>query len=1277
MHEEGARTTTGVFGLDASLKGGYPKGKIILEGPASDERHALALSFAADGLKNGEYVMIVTSTISPTKVRKVLRKLGLNLKTYGRKGKLIIVDWYSHNSTTVAKIGERGSVIKCPGDTFNLNEAFHTAYSRFPKGSKHRAVIDGLSSIIRKHNLDTALLVANSLRSTFGDEHSTVLFVVDSEMHDRSTISTLEREFDGRIELKRIRGQGAVIGEISVHSMRDVEDLSNNLVLEKADDGSLRIEGSDAYVEEPSSNGGISELMDSLREDSSNETTWLGLGIHYASVNNDDRAHECFDAALKIRPDFIAAWIAKANLHAERGKNNEALRCYRNALNLDPDRKDDDEKPDKSEEEGAWRETTCPECGSSISPADPFCLSCGSDLPAKIKKDKDGPIKVALEKSQKRIEKNPDDVDALFVKGLCLARLERYEEAVVALNDATKLNFEYPGLWIVKGKVYSRLGNEKMASLSIHRGIELARKHTDKVGLTFECSNCGEDVNVREDQCSNCGASFKALSVDAEVKGVEKPPELSGDFVAVLTKWESGLTEMTAPKDKEKRVDPRDVPKTTAVKMKALSREAGLTNGLTREAREAKLSKKADLPEGRGRTNGLTNGLTNGVRGRTNGLTVELGTDAGETDTDRIHGLDRETGVTNGLGYDISSTRVSLTDGLTNGNGLTNGLGAGRFRQETTFARWKIYLVPLIAFTLLVSPLFYVSAPSSTDSVTIDGEFTDWDKLLVTSMNPSGLDPNVDITGASVEMSKGFAYFYVEVLGNVLQGNTLTDTGDAVHILIDSDRSSSTGYRVRGLGADFCVEITGVNRAVHKSQLWEFPAGGNPDDWNDRVMVSNVLVAVSSGEMEVRVGRGYLGTDVDSVLVLFNTLSWTGDEDYSDFVLSETGGVLSALQGSAIVTETISGVDQNLLSVELIAVNDQVTVTSLEIEVSGTVLPSDIISLELVDSTNRVLDQTLFYGTPVTFEFDPVNIEEGASTMLMVRADLASASGKTIGARIPSSSSLGVGEDAATPVHYSSTYDLGYVENVPQQVTIDGGFVDWANCTNLDEVLEASTQGDPNIDIGCFDNTLDQGLLFTYFDVSGRILAGTDIPRRLPPIRQFVPSVLDSDRDTVPDQHDDFQYDFNNDGVPDLQASNDLDGDGSMDYPLGSDHWLNTTIPSTFIVPYANRNVSRYIGPVQKPEIIGDDVARIYIDTDNSSSTGYYVEDIGSDYMIEIRGTSGKLRNAGLMEFNGGFPGEWKWDVHSADVDVAFDSRRLEASLVTPLTDLTVEVLSA
>ena len=137
MPEVGERTTTGVVGLDESLQGGYPKGKVLLEGPSSDERNALALSFAANGLKNGEYVMVVTSTISPTKARMVLRKLGVDVKEYEREGKLVIVDWFSHNSSSVPVIEEIGAVIKCPGDTLNLNEAFHrwNTHRRQPKSA--------------------------------------------------------------------------------------------------------------------------------------------------------------------------------------------------------------------------------------------------------------------------------------------------------------------------------------------------------------------------------------------------------------------------------------------------------------------------------------------------------------------------------------------------------------------------------------------------------------------------------------------------------------------------------------------------------------------------------------------------------------------------------------------------------------------------------------------------------------------------------------------------------------------------------------------------------------------------------------------------------------------------------------------------------------------------------------------------------------------------------------------------------------------------------------
>jgi KaiC/GvpD/RAD55 family RecA-like ATPase len=1189
MRDESDRTTTGVLGFDESLQGGYPKGKVILEGPSSEERNALSLSFAAEGLKNDEYVMIVTSTISPTKVRMVLRKLGVDVKEYERKGMLIIIDWYSHNTSPVAEIEEIGAVIKCPGDNLNLNEAFHRAHSKFPKDSKHRAVVDGLSYIIGNHNLDTALLLANSIDSTFGDDQSTVLFVVDSEMHDSTTISGLERGFDGRLELKRIKGEGSVIGEISIHSMKDTTVSQDSLILERAEDKTLRIEGSGVQTRELPAEKEMAELVDSLQEDSSNETTWFGLGIHYASEKKYDKAQECFDAALKIRPGYVAAWISKANLYIEQGENDDALRCYQHALNPEPDENGDGEDSEDSKDvQDDQDQNVCPECGNTVAATDPFCLSCGMDIPKETPIKKAKSVEEALAACERRIEASPEEADAWFVKGLCLARLKRYEDAVVALNEATRLNFEYPGLWIVKGKVYSKLGDEKKAALSIQRGIEFARKDVESVGPTFECSICGEDVNVKADQCSNCGARFKPLKDKTEP--VEEAPQLGSELESILKRWETELSELAAPSEKAPPEAPG--PSEEVAKRRARRKKAGLTNGLSRERRVAKIARKGGLTNGvrgrtngltnglkgrtngltngvkgrtngltngvrgrtngltngvrgrtngltngvrgrtngltngvrgrtngltngvkgrtngltngvRGRTNGLTNGLTNGVRGRTNGLTNGLKEEPRDLAPGQVNGLGRATGVTNGLAYDVGSLRVSLADGLTNGNGLTNGLGVNRFDRESKLAKWKLYLVPLFATALLFAPLFYAAETSSSERVYIDGEFSDWEKLNVVDMSPSGLNPSIDIIGASVEMSGSSLFLYLEVLGNILSGDLITETGDAVHILIDSDRNYATGYNARGLGADYYVEVTGIGGQIQLSRLWRFSVTEDQSNWNGWTDSVRIPSAVSFGQLEAKISREYLEDSAEAPLVLFHSQSWTGDYDLSDYVLSGSGVILSVLQRSALISETVQGFDQNLLNVEISAVEGQATMSSLDVEITGSIQTSEVSSLKLVDSQGQLLDEVFFYANPVTFQFDPIVMDGSSPTNLVVRADLSSGDERTIGARIPSSSSFGV-EDAATTLTYvSSTYDMGYVNSVPQQVTIDGGFVDWANCTGLDETGEASTQGDTNIDIGCFDNTLDQGLLFTYFDVSGRILAGTDIPRRSPPIRQF------------------------------------------------------------------------------------------------------------------------------------------------------------------------------
>lgn len=1334
MSDENDRTSTGITGFDAHLQGGYPKGKIVLEGPYSDERSSFTLSFAAQGLREGDFVIIVTSSISLAKVRKGLRKLGIDVKHFERSGQLIIVDWYSHSVSKVLELEEIGAVIKCPGDALHLNEAFGKAFSRFPKEGNYRAVVDGLSSLIGEYDVDSALLLASSATSTLGKDQSTALFVIDSEAHDSSIVSHLEKSFDGYIRLRRIEGEKPVVGKISVHSMKDTEIPADGLLLELADDETLRI-GSGAHPEGGELDEEISTLMPSLKKDSQNPVTWFEMGTHYAADGENEKAHECYDMAIKLRPDYLAAWTSKANLFIEEGKNDEAVQCYKKALTLSAD---SPEVPEESEEEEELKGTgICSECGTEIDLGDPFCLGCGADMPTPPVKSKDRPVDEVLATCEARIRKNPEDVDAWFVKGLCLARLGRYQESINALNEATRLDVEYPGLWFVKGKVYAKLGDEKKATLSLKRGLDFVRRDTDRVGATFECSICGESVGLSASQCPNCGASFetkaeKVVLPDTEEELISFPDEVTLDDV--LKRWETELSDLITPEEEPPETFPKPAKKVRRVK-KAVTREEGeLTGRPISELREAKVSRRKGLTNGIGRTNGLTNGLvngirrkregrvnglrgrtngltngrrgrtngltnglrgrtngltngvrgrtnglTNGVRGRTNGLTNGVrgrtnGLTNGLTNGVRgrtngltnglVNGLGRATGVTNGLVNGLKSLKFSLADGLTNGNGLTNGLGVRRFGREMRLARWKVFFIPLIAFALLAVPLFVVTSPAPSERVAIDGQFSDWNRLMVTQMSPSGVEPNADIVEASVDMSSRTVFFYLEVLGYMLQGNPSLGIGDVVQIFIDSDKDYQTGYQLRGLGADRLVEIFGIDNQLRSSVFKEYLPTGQGNDWNRWTTVGKVNAAIGPSEMEISVSRMRLGQDVSSVLVMFHTLSCTGDEDFSDYVLSESGGVLDVLQRSAITLDVIAGVDQDLLNIELYAYNKDVTLSSLQVEILGSVQSSEVNSLELYTEQSQLLDQVIFLGNPVTFEFDPVTIEKDGSTSLDVRADLAGSAGNTIGAVVPSSSSIGVDEDAATITYISSIRDLGYVGQVPSGTIIDGGFLDWANCSNFDDTGELSLQGDTNIDMSCYDDAVSGSTLFVYYDVLGRMMAGTNVPSRSPTLRQQVsPGIIDSDKDTVPDEHDIHRLDFNNDGISDGQTPLDLDDDGVNDHPYGLDYWLNTTIPASYPPPYAGRNVTRYIGPVEKPVVVGEDVARIYIDTDNSTLTGYSGFDIGSEYMVEIRGMNGKATYSNLFEFDGGFPGEWKWNLLGSAVDVALDSRQLEMSV--------------
>ncbi len=62
-----------------------------------------------------------------------------------------------------------------------------------------------------------------------------------------------------------------------------------------------------------------------------------------------------------------------------------------------------------------------------------------------------------------RLFSDPYDVDALFTKGLILAKLGNIKGAVEILSGVMAANPEYPGGWRVLGTLYKMMGNSEMS----------------------------------------------------------------------------------------------------------------------------------------------------------------------------------------------------------------------------------------------------------------------------------------------------------------------------------------------------------------------------------------------------------------------------------------------------------------------------------------------------------------------------------------------------------------------------------------------------------------------------------------------------------------------------------------------------------------------------------------------------------------------------------------------------------------------------------------------
>jgi uncharacterized repeat protein (TIGR01451 family) len=694
---------------------------------------------------------------------------------------------------------------------------------------------------------------------------------------------------------------------------------------------------------------------------------------------------------------------------------------------------------------------------------------------------------------------------------------------------------------------------------------------------------------------------------------------------------------------------------------KALIQRLGRTNGLVNGMVNGRTNGRVN-----GMVNGRTNGLVNG-RGRVNGLVNGLVNGEGGMNG-MVNGL--VNGLVNGMG------RVNgLVNGLINGNGLVNGRASRHMpRLGPTDVRWPRVLggIAAVLSLLIVGPLLFglMAPPSSPPPITIDGYFKDW--TGVRSFADAQMDqtdnPDVNVISYKTKVHKNTAFIYARVEGMILNGSGNQGV-DSIYVFIDKDNNPNTGYQVAGLGADSLIDVNGWDNVIHQSTKYEFGDDSNRDNWNSFKKVHKVTSAIGFGELETQFGLEAVSNPKFFVTIADNV----GNFDFTDTIISPGRDILKIVQ-STIAPEVITAAAPvHFLKLDVDARNGGAHIDQINITKKGNVADSSVaLDLGIDSDGDDIPDQQVssagFNQGLAAFDTDLDVV--GRITLIATAVLTDVTPSENLGLSL-----TGMTTNASVSIHDESVTNV-YLEVAPL-VTIDGAFGDWTSTMKVqdgdDDVVnpgQATAWINENVDLRSYSVDVGTDVSF-YVNVDGRMLGGMNIPTFKQ--RPIVSAGLgDSDMDSVPDVDDLFDHDFNNDAIPDSQTGNDVDDDDILDYPHGSDYWLNTTIPIDFPSEYANRNVSIFIGPIEVPVLMGLDTLSIYLDADNNSASGLPLilgsQTYGMDYLLAISGRNGKTHVRGLYGFvSGNIP----WALVESISQLAFDTRSVELSI--PLTSIQLD----
>ncbi|HUH82497.1 MAG TPA: RAD55 family ATPase [Nitrososphaerales archaeon] len=193
--------STGVPTLDQILNDGYPeRSSILVLGQSGLGKQALGYWFTKSGLAQGDFCLYVTHKPAGDVLRD-MRGFGI--------GSERVPEW----------IASSGSEIKCNlRDTTSISYNLKQALQR-NAGRRMRIVTDVLSPLLVLNPPESMFNYWSQLVDEVKKYDAVILALGDEEMHDATTMASMENLFDGVIEMKLFEEGLSVTTVIRVKQM--------------------------------------------------------------------------------------------------------------------------------------------------------------------------------------------------------------------------------------------------------------------------------------------------------------------------------------------------------------------------------------------------------------------------------------------------------------------------------------------------------------------------------------------------------------------------------------------------------------------------------------------------------------------------------------------------------------------------------------------------------------------------------------------------------------------------------------------------------------------------------------------------------------------------------------------------------------------------------------------------------------------------------------------------------------------------------------------------